>query len=168
MRIARSRLLTHLSHVIQRKDMLTLTAEQRRARLRTKLQEKRLSLRSDSSFCRAYINGTTNACVYKVVATMKITRELFAWGHKRGHIAWSNNVSIDRWGRWNRLHLMVLKHATILHTNSTRPGSTIWSGALQKVASRGGMLLKTCQRSRRTPMTTTTRVGCPTLVVRLE
>ena len=142
---------THLSHVIQRKVMLTHTAEQRRARLRKALRKKGLSLRSDSSFCRAYINGTTNACVFKVVATMQITRELF----RSGHIAWSNNVSIDRWGRWNQLHLMVLKHATILHTNSTRPGSAIWSGALQKVASRGGMLLKTCQRSSMTPMTTT-------------
>lgn len=63
--------------------------ELRREDLVDELQEHGLELRSDSSFCEAFIQGTTKACVQEVVATMALSSHLFRWGHR----CWSNNAS---------------------------------------------------------------------------
>ncbi len=63
--------------------------ELRREDLVVELQEHGLELRNDSSFCKAFMQGTTEACVQEVVATMKLSSHLFRWGHR----CWSNNAS---------------------------------------------------------------------------
>jgi hypothetical protein len=46
-----------------------------------------LTLRNDSQFCRAYIQGDTLASIEEVVATMILTTRLFEFGYP----AWSTN-----------------------------------------------------------------------------
>ena len=55
---------------------------QRRAELVQELESKGLVLRQDSRFCSIYISGETNASKEEVVATMKVTEYLFAYGHR--------------------------------------------------------------------------------------
>jgi hypothetical protein len=55
---------------------------QRRAELVQELESKGLVLRQDSRFCSIYISGETNASKEEVVATMKVTDYLFAYGHR--------------------------------------------------------------------------------------
>mmetsp|Transcript_24201 Transcript_24201/g.78049 ORF Transcript_24201/g.78049 Transcript_24201/m.78049 type:complete len:678 (+) Transcript_24201:69-2102(+) len=64
-------------------------ADTRRGRLRRALQERGVTLRSDSSFCTSFVAGTTDASLDEVVATMRVTKDLFALGHRY----WSTNAS---------------------------------------------------------------------------
>lgn len=61
---------------------------QRRAELVQELESKGLMLRQDSRFCSIYISGETNASKEEVVATMKVTEYLFAYGRRS-------------WSRWH-------------------------------------------------------------------
>lgn len=55
----------------------------RKAELVAGLRVQNLELRGDSNFCKQYINGTTNACMDEVVATMWLTGQLFDQGGPR-------------------------------------------------------------------------------------
>ena len=67
--------------------MHTYVTELRREDLVAELREHGLTLRSDSTFCQQFVQGTTNACVQQVVATMALSSYLFTFGHH----CWSNN-----------------------------------------------------------------------------
>lgn len=62
------------------------TPSTRQNELRSALGNAGLSLRSDSSFCKSFINGTSLASMDEVVATMRVTNFLFGYGHSY----WSN------------------------------------------------------------------------------
>lgn len=82
------------------KGRLALCRQQapiRRGELVAELTAHGLTLRSDSAFCRQYIDGETSACLQEVVATMKLTSFLFS----RGHYVWS---------RWHKTLESVMRH----------------------------------------------------------
>lgn len=61
----------------------------RREDLVHELRQHGLSLRKDSNFCKQFIQGTTEASLQEVGATMALSAHLFQQG---GHRCWSHNV----------------------------------------------------------------------------